>query len=121
MASSTSRASYIGGSDAGVILGVHPHRTLVDLWLEKVGRKVETVDDVRRSQVLARGRRLEPVIIDMAITKLRDAGHQVKLLAKNRRYRDAKHRFLSAEIDFELELDGEEVNGDAKSVSHYVR
>lgn len=116
-----SRAKFIGGSDSAVILGVHPHRSIVDLWLEKVGRKVETVDDVRRKQVLARGRRLEPVIVDMAIDKLRAAGHQVKLLAKNRRYRDAQHRFLSAEIDFELEVDGEEVNGDAKSVSHFVR
>jgi len=121
MASRTSRSSFIGGSDSAVILGVHPHRTLVDLWLEKVGRKVETVDDTRREMLFARGKRLEPVIVDMAVDKLRAAGHQVKLLAKNRRYRDAQHRFLSAEIDFELEVDGEEINGDAKSVSHFVR
>lgn len=115
------RRTWLGGSDAAVVLGVDPYRTLVDLWLEKTGLAVTKLDDVRRAAVLARGRRLEPVIREMAIDKLRAAGHQVKLLAKNRRYRDAKHRFLSAEIDFELELDGEEVNGDAKSVSHFVR
>ncbi|WP_164886795.1 YqaJ viral recombinase family nuclease [Piscinibacter defluvii] len=115
------RSSWLGGSDAAAVLGVDPYRTPVDLWLEKTRRKVENLDDFKRAMVLARGRRLEPVIREMAIDKLRAAGHQVKLLAKNRRYRDAKHRFLSAEIDFELEVDGEEVNGDAKSVSHFVR
>lgn len=114
-----SRARFIGGSDAGVILGVSPHRTLVDLWLEKTGRRVRTEHDDRRDAVLRRGKRLEPVILDMTLDKLRADGHTVKVLAKNRRYRDAQHRFLSAEIDAELEIDGDAVNWDGKSVHHF--
>jgi len=121
MAAAPNRQSYLGGSDAAAVLGIDPYRTAVDLWLQKVGRQGMAANDPKREAILNRGRRLEPVIIEMAVDKLREAGHQVKLLAKNRRYRHLKHRFLAAEIDFELEIDGEEVNGDAKSVSHYVR
>lgn len=121
MATSASRRSYIGGTDAGVILGINPYRSAVDLWLEKVGRQAPAANDPAREQILLRGKRLEPIIVEMAVDKLRARGHHVKLLAKNRRYRDAQHRFLAAEIDFELEVDGEEINGDAKSVSHFVR
>lgn len=118
MAGSTSRASYIGGTDASVILGVNPHRSVVDLWLEKVGRAQQAANDPKREAILKRGKLLEPVILEMTVDKLRERGHSVKVLAKNRRYRDQQHRFLSAEIDAELDIDGEEVNWDGKSV-HY--
>lgn len=121
MAAKSSRAGYLGGTDASVILGINPYRSAVDLWLEKVGRQAPAANDPAREQILKRGKRLEPIIVEMAVDKLRARGHHVKLLAKNRRYRDAQHRFLAAEIDFELEVDGEEINGDAKSVSHFVR
>lgn len=118
MAAPTGRARYIGGTDSSVILGVNPHRSIVDLWLEKVGRHEQAANDPKRDAILKRGRLLEPVILEMTVDKLRERGHAVKVLAKNRRYRDTQHRFLSAEIDAELEIDGEEVNWDGKSV-HY--
>lgn len=118
MTAKHSRASYLGGTDASVILGVNPHRSIVDLWLEKIGRQQQAANDPRREELFRRGKRLEPVILEMTLDKLRDRGHQVKVLAKNRRYRDAQHRFLSAELDAELELDGEEIHWDGKSV-HY--
>ena len=68
-----------------------------------------------------RGHKLEPFIRDMVIDKLRDRGHQVELLAVNQRYVDAEHAFLSCEIDFELLLDGEHINCDAKSVTGFAR
>lgn len=115
------RRTWLGGSDAATVLGIDPYRSPVDLWLEKTGRAVQGASDPKREAIFKRGRLLEPIIREMAVEKLRDRGHHVKLLQKNRRYRDAKHRFLAAEIDFELEVDGEEINGDAKSVSHFVR
>lgn len=118
MATSASRRTYIGGTDASVILGVHPRRTAVDLWLEKTGQAVARPENAQLEALFKRGKRLEPVILEMTVDKLRDRGHHVKVLAKNRRYRDTQHRFLSAEIDSELEIDGEEVNWDGKSV-HY--
>ena len=118
MAAKSNRATYIGGTDASVILGVNPKRSIVDLWLEKVGRAQQAANDPKLEALFKRGRMFEPVILEMTVDKLRERGHSVKVLAKNRRYRDAQHRFLSAEIDAELEIDGEEVNWDGKSV-HY--
>lgn len=117
MAGTATRASFLGGTDAAVILGVHPQRSVVDLWLEKTGR-AQREASAQQEALFRRGKRLEPVILEMTVDKLRDQGHQVKVLAKNRRYRDTQHRFLSAEIDAELQIDGEEVNWDGKSV-HY--
>jgi len=68
-----------------------------------------------------RGHKLEPFIREMVIDKLRDRGHEVELLAINQRYVDAEHAFLSCEIDFELLLDGEHINCDAKSVTGFAR
>lgn len=33
------RKSYIGGSDAGAVVGMNPYKTNVELWEEKTGRK----------------------------------------------------------------------------------
>jgi predicted phage-related endonuclease len=70
----------------------------------------------------------------MTIDKLADLGIEAKLLACNERYSDPKRPYLSAEIDFELELSGEaligdeivkfdceHINVDAKSVSGMAR
>ena len=36
------RASFLGGSDIGAILGVSKYRSAMDVWLEKTGKKVDT-------------------------------------------------------------------------------
>lgn len=105
---------WIGGSDAAAVLGLDEYRTPFDLWQLKTGR-AQVVPDERRDRILARGRRLEPLIISMAVDKLRGEGHDVAVLERNRRYRDPEHGFLRAEVDFELRVDGEHVNGEAKS------
>ena len=92
----------------------------MELWQQKVGIAANDVDEARE-RVFKRGRLLEPVIREMTITKLRDEGHEVRLLNKNKRHTDARHRFLRSEIDFEILLDGEETNVDAKSVNAYAR
>lgn len=40
------RTKYLGGSDIGAILGLSKYRTALDVWLEKTGRIVNTVDNL---------------------------------------------------------------------------
>lgn len=117
----SARRAWIGGSDAAAVLGISSWKTPVELWTQKVGRAANDDVSEARERMFKRGRRLEPFIRDMVIDKLRDDGHEVTLLAKNKRYRDPQFPFIRTEIDFELAVDGEEVNGDAKSVNSHAR
>ena len=40
------RTKYLGGSDIGAIVGFSKYRTALDVWLEKTGRVVNTVDNL---------------------------------------------------------------------------
>lgn len=115
------RSKFLGGSDAAAVMGLSPWATPVELWQKKTGRAEREVPDAARQKIFDRGHKLEPFIIDMVIDKLRERGHEVELLATNQRYIDPEHEFLSCEIDFEILLDGEHINGDAKSVSGFAR
>jgi putative phage-type endonuclease len=115
------RSSFLGGSDVAAIFGVSPYRTPVELWLEKTGQRTQEAPDKYKMRILERGKRLEPVILEMLVDKLREQGHEVEVLAVNKRYNDPVHPFLSCEIDFELLLDGEHINGDCKSVGGFAR
>jgi putative phage-type endonuclease len=115
------RSKYLGGSEVAAIYGLSPYKTPVELWREKTGRAEREVFDVKKERILARGKRLEPVIIEMVIDKLTEQGHEVELLATNQRYKDALTPYLSCEIDFELLLDGEHINGDCKTVIGFQR
>lgn len=121
VAAAVDRALFIGGSDAAAVLGVSPWATPVELWKEKTGRAAPRKPDPVRERMLARGKKLEPVVLDMVLDKLRERGHQVGLLAKNKRYTDPEHAFLQCEVDFELMLDGEHINGDCKTVHGFQR
>jgi predicted phage-related endonuclease len=114
------RSKHLGGSDAAAVLGISSWLTPVELWQQKVGLAANDVDP-DRERIFERGRRLEPFIRDMVIDKLRDQGHDVDLLACNQRYFHPKYKFISTEIDFELRVDGEELNSDAKSVTWAAR
>jgi putative phage-type endonuclease len=115
------RSKFLGGSDAAAVMGLSPWATPVELWQQKTGRVEREAPDAARQKIFDRGHKLEPFIIDMVIDKLRERGHEVELLATNQRYVDPEHAFLSCEIDFEILLDGEHINGDAKSVSGFAR
>jgi predicted phage-related endonuclease len=133
---SEDRKSFIGGSDTAAILGLAPPGwgTALDLYLEKTGQAPpRTADDVEREKLFARGKRLEPVIIDMGIQKLRDMGLRVEEVVRNFRYVDPTLPYLRCEVDFVIKVwgeaiidgvpvqfDGEDVNADAKSVSHFA-
>ena len=115
------RSKFLGGSDAAAVIGVSPWNTPVELWMKKTGRAPAEVIDRVRQKIFDRGHKLEPFIRDMVIDKLRDRGHTVELIACNQRYVDPEFPFLSCEIDFELLLDGEHINCDAKSVTGFAR
>lgn len=115
------RTRFLGGSDAAAVLGVSPWKTPVDLWMEKTGRKPRDEPSAAQVRVQNRGKKLEPVVLDMVLDKLCEQGHEVALLTRNARYIDPDHPFLSCEIDFELLLDGEHINGDCKTVIGFAR
>ncbi len=56
------RRSHIGGSDAGIIMGVNPWTTPYQLWEQKVIGK-----EVPENEAMSRGKRLEPIARDLYI------------------------------------------------------
>lgn len=100
------RRKFLGGSEIAAVMGISPWQTPVDLWKDKTGRAEPRPADPIREGILRRGQRLEPIVREMAIDKLRERGLQVELVAKNRRYYDAELPWLTSEIDFEVVLSG---------------
>jgi len=114
------RAAYIGGSDVASILGVSPWKSAFALYQEKIGADVEEETPADKQKLFARGKRWEPIVVEMLVDELRDRGHDVEVVAQNQRYADTVFPFLAAEIDMELIIDGERVNGEAKTVSPFA-
>lgn len=127
------RMGFIGGSDVAAILGVSPWKTPHELWLQKTGRAPREEVTPAQQKRFDRGHRLEPVVLDMLVDRLRDEGLGVEVVATNERYIDAEHSFMACEIDFELRIkgeveiqgetvvfDGEHVNGDCKTVHPFA-
>lgn len=127
------RLGFIGGSDVAAILGVSPWKSPHELWLQKTGRAAREEITPQQQKRFDRGHRLEPVVLDMLLDRLRDEGLEVELLRTNERYIDVEHQFMACEIDFELRvtgdieiagemvhLDGEHINGDCKTVHPFA-
>jgi putative phage-type endonuclease len=113
------RTKFIGGSDAAAILGVSKWKTPFQLYQEKIGALFEESNPMR-DRVLNRGKRWEPVVVEMLIDELQDRGHDVEIIARNERYQDPEFPFLACELDLELRIDGEEVNGEMKTVHPFA-
>lgn len=111
------RATYIGSSDVAALMRVSKWCTPLDVYLAKTEPTKENVADRDRARILRRGHQLEPFIVQMGINALRDAGHQVELVAQGQRYVHPEYPFIAAEIDAELIVDGEHVNYEAKSAN----
>ena len=73
-----------------------------------------------RDRVLNRGKRWEPVVVEMLVDELQGRGHDVQIIARNERYQDHEFPFLACELDLELLIDGEEVNGEMKTVHPFA-
>ena len=115
----TDRRSHLGGSEAAAIMGVSKWKTPFQLWEEKTGRFVQTVDPAKQ-KLFDRGHRWEPVALDMLLDELTARGHAVELLGRGIRYQDPEHAFLQGEIDAEILLDGEHVNVELKTVGGFA-
>ena len=113
------RKSYIGGSDVAAILGVSPWKSQFQLYQEKIGEFQEEITPAKQ-KLFDRGKRWEPVVIDMLVDELQSLGHDVHILDRNKRYKDPVHDFIAAEIDLELIVDGEEFNGEMKTVHPFA-
>jgi putative phage-type endonuclease len=98
------RSKFLGGSDIAAVLGISPWKTAMDLWRDKITPRVEGPVN----QPKKRGIRWESVVGEMLVERLQAEGHEVEIVASNRRYQDAAHPFMASEIDFELRLDGTE-------------
>ncbi len=100
------RQKALGGSEIAAVMGLSPWMSPVQLWKEKTGRAAPPPVDPVREGILRRGQRLEPIVREMAIDKLRQRGLRVELISKNRRVYDEQLPWLTSEIDFEVVLDG---------------
>ena len=116
---SDDRSQFIGGSDVSAIIGISPWKSPHQLYIEKIGASVEDPTPAKR-RIFARGKRWEPVVVEMLIDELEHRGHAVGIINRNTRYADHEHRFLRAEIDLELLLDGEHVNAEMKTVHPFA-
>lgn len=128
------RTKFLGGSDIAAVLGLSQWATPLDVWREKLGMGREIDPDKER--IFRRGKRLEPLIIDMLIEEfgVEVTSRSADIEGQNR-YQDGTYDFLSAEIDFEWRVTPEMVarfpqidprligtiqNGDAKSCHPFV-
>lgn len=113
------RSTYLGGSDTASILGVSPWQSAFMLYQKKIGEFVEEITPAKQ-KLFDRGNRWENIVVEMLIDELTDRGHDVEIIARNQRYQDPEYPFLAAEIDLELMVDGEIVNGEAKTVNPFA-
>lgn len=97
------RRRYIGGSDIAAVMGISPWTTPLQCWERKTAPHPPADVD---SKAKRRGRRWESVVAEMLVEELGSKGHEVEIVASNKRYTDRDMPYLAAEIDFELRLDG---------------
>lgn len=103
------RTRYLGGSDVGALLGVSKWKTPLQLYLEKTGQSVEEIDPAK-AKIFRRGKRMEPVVFEMMAE---ESG--ILAVARNQRYVDSEHEFLSCEIDGEAIIDAARINLEVKT------
>lgn len=86
------RRTFIGGSDAPVIMGLSPWKTPYQLWLEKTGQAPEP--DLSEIERVMFGIALEPVV---ATEFSRRTGMKVRRVNKRQQHKDKPH--FVAQID----------------------
>lgn len=113
------RSTFIGSSDAASILGVSPWKSSFALYQEKIGEFHEEITPAKQ-KMFDRGKKFEPLILEMLVDELEDRGHDVEVMAKNERLRDPESPFLASESDMVLRVDGEVISAEAKSVNGFA-
>ena len=99
---SLDRTKYIGGSDAAAILGVSKWGTPLSCYRKKIGELVEDESDLARQKVFKRGKRLEPIVIDMLEEEIGVKVTKRSPPENSNRYDDPEFDWMRAEIDFEF-------------------
>lgn len=92
-AHSYDRRSFLGGSDAGAILGLSPWATPYEVWLEKTSEQ-PVPEDPKKARFFARRKRQEPVVLEMLADE-----KGIQAASINTRAFHPDHPFLSCEID----------------------
>ncbi|MGG3677519.1 lambda-exonuclease family protein [Heyndrickxia faecalis] len=85
------RTKGIGGSDAGVILGLNKYRTAFELWLEKTGQVIPQEVD---SEAIYWGNQMEDVV-----AKEFEKRADKKVRRSNFMYSHPKYPFIRANVD----------------------
>lgn len=85
------RTKGIGGSDAGVILGLNKYRTAFELWLEKTGQVIPQEID---SEAIYWGNQMEDVV-----AKEFEKRADKKVRRSNFMYSHPKYPFIRANVD----------------------
>lgn len=107
------RKEFIGGSDIAGILGISKWSTPLDIYYKKIEEFSEI--DESKEKIFKRGKRMEPYIIDILSEE-----NELEIIARNNRYTDKEHDFLSCEIDAEYkDTDGSIQNIEIKTASQY--
>jgi len=119
MSDDIDRTQFIGGSDTAAIIGVSPWKSAFRLYQEKVGAFIDEPTPEKR-RIFARGKRWEPVVVEMLVDELQDRGHDVQIAGRNNRYQDAVFPFLAAEVDMDLWVDDDLCNVEIKTVHPFA-
>lgn len=91
------RTYGIGGSDASAIVGMNPYKTNIELFEEKIGRRIP--EDISDKPYVKYGTNAEPLI--RSLFALDYPQYQVEYY-ENRILRSKAHPFLQASLDGEL-------------------
>lgn len=91
------RTYGIGGSDASAIVGMNPYKTNIELFEEKIGRRIP--EDISDKPYVKYGTNAEPLI--RSLFALDYPQYQVEHY-ENRILRSKAHPFLQASLDGEL-------------------
>lgn len=87
----STRNSGIGGSDAGIIMGLNPYKSLYELWLEKTGAKEP--DDLSNNERVYWGTQLEDLV---AKEFAKRTSYEVRRIGT---VQSVEHPFMIANID----------------------
>ena len=110
------RKSGIGGSDAGIILGVSSYKLPRDVYFEKIGRTPDMPED-ENWVTLEVGKRLEDLVAEIFAKK---TGFRV--WKENRMLRHPLYPYMIADIDYMYETSSGEIGIlECKTGSHYVK
>jgi len=108
------RGTYIGGGDAGAIMGTDPHRSILEVYLNKTNELEKK--DISKLIPVRVGKRLEDLVVELFEE---ETGYKIN----NRQLEicNAEHQFIAGHIDGDfIDGEGRVVLFEAKTTSAYM-